>query len=158
MYGVIGIFTAGLIPSLGVTLGLMLPEKSPKAANWILAGIGGVVGYSLAVVIVSLFGNTVGGNSIEKVILEGAIWGLVSGLGLIWGLTSLHPWWLKFVLVSLLGGITLYIGEILGNAYLREHAYAVPAEWHIFIAGALVPAITLAALMLVNRKSPERKS
>jgi Na+-driven multidrug efflux pump len=61
--------------------------------------------------------------------------------------------WIKLILISILGGLVLSIGEIFGKAFLRENQFEDPSTWQTFLAGALVPALIFAALSFVNRRT-----
>lgn len=152
IYPLIGLLTVGLFTSLGITLAQTLPEKYPLWERWSLGGLGGMIGFSTALVVVSVIGRTQGENSIGLVLLEGVLWGLASGLGITWGLNSRRPMWMKLVIVSFLGGLALSIGEIFGKSFLRDHPSGIPSTWQNFLAGALVPALIFAALSYVNRR------
>jgi hypothetical protein len=155
IYFAIGLFSVGLFSSLGVTLAQALSQKSPPLARWFLGGLGGVLGFSIAVIAF----NTLFASSSQVrdplglVLLEGILWGLASGLSLTWATFSGRQFWMKLLLVSLLGGASLIIGEFIGNAFLIPNAVNDPSDWQIFIAGALVPACIFAALSLANRQS-----
>ncbi len=152
VYFLVGLLSVGFISSLGITLAQSLPQKSPQLARWFLGGLGGVLGFSIALLLFSIFWNTQGRDSLGLVTLEGVLWGLASGLSLVWAMISNRPFWLKLLLVSLLGGLALAIGENLGKAFLFIRPDNKP-DWQLFIGGALVPVCIFVALSLVTRQS-----
>jgi hypothetical protein len=150
----IGLFSVGLICSLGITFAQLLPMENPPLARWFLGGLGGVLGFCVALLLFSSVWPSQGRSSLGMLLLEGIVWGLASGLSLTWGLTSSRHIWLKLLLISLFAGSALVIGEFFGQAFLLNDPVAVPAVWQLFIAGALVPVFIFVALSIVNRQSP----
>jgi energy-coupling factor transporter ATP-binding protein EcfA2 len=152
LYPLIGLITVGFFTSLGITYAQILPEKYPLWVRWLVGGLGGVLGFSFALVIFSSIGNTVGENSIGLVILEGVLWGSAAGLGITWGMTSSRPIWMKTILIGFLGGLALTIGEVFGNSFWREQYLFNPDDWQIFLTGAVVPSLIFLALSFISRR------
>jgi hypothetical protein len=153
IYFLIGLFSVGLFSSLGIVLARTIPQKFPQLARWILGGLGGVLGFSIAVVAFNSFWVTQERDPLGLVILEGFLWGLASGLSITWAVFSRRLFWIKVLPVGLLGGFALTVGESIGKSFLIHNPVENPATWQIFIAGALVPVCILAALSLTNRGS-----
>lgn len=153
IYFFLGLFSAGLITSIGITITQTRVGARSRLVQWSVGGIAGMIGFSTAVIFISIFASTQGGDTIGLVIIEGMLWGLASGVCITWGLTFNQSFWTKFILVCTAGGSALIIGEYIGKGFLFENPVAVPSVWQLFIAGALVPAGILTGLSLANRRT-----
>jgi len=145
-WGVLGAL-AGLITSLGAMLSLTAMERGSNLVRYLVGGMFAATGFVLALFAFALLSQKEA-NELPLILLEGALWGFATGLGLIWALNSQRPLWLKSVVLGLTGGLIFTIIENFAHAYLRPNPPGVPGLWQIFLAGALVPVCLLLALSI----------
>lgn len=140
---------AGLITSVGLLHARAQggDGRRPEIRKYVLGGMYGAVAFSLAFLAFALQSNQANEPIISK-ILEGALWGLVTGLTLTWSASSARPFWFKLGAAGFIGGAVLVVGENFGKAYQRPDPYMIAGWWQAFLAGALVPICFLVALSL----------
>ena len=143
-WGVLGAL-AGLITSLGAMLSLTAMERGSNLVRYLVGGMFAATGFVLASFVFALLSNKAA-SDLPLILLEGAVWGFVTGLGLIWALKSQRPLWLNSVVLGLAGGLIFTAVENFAHAYLRPNPPGVPGLWQIFLAGAIVPLCLLLAL------------
>jgi energy-coupling factor transporter ATP-binding protein EcfA2 len=142
-WGVLGAL-AGLITSLGAMLSISVMERGSSLVRYLVGGMFAASGYVLALFVFALLSNK-GSSDLPLILLEGALWGFVTGLGLIWASNSHRPLWLKSIVLGLSGGLIFMLIENFAEAYQRPNTAEINI-WLTLIAGALVPICLLLAL------------
>ncbi|RJP52511.1 MAG: ATP-binding protein [Anaerolineaceae bacterium] len=122
------IFNTLLYATIGGLIGLLLifsidiaiaTSKARPGLRYIIGGLGGALTFGLGLatfvywVIPSetqIFNSMLGG-------LQGILWGLVTGLGIAWGMSSPRPAWLVILLIAFAGGIVLMLSDLLFNVF-----------------------------------------
>jgi energy-coupling factor transporter ATP-binding protein EcfA2 len=141
------------IASIGGIAGLLLiflvdlaNESFHGTKRWLcylIGGLGGSLAISFGLGMYAIV-NYVGDEMIAVLrasILEGCAWGLVAGLGVVWGMSTHRPLWQPLVGVSVVGGLVLLAMDLL------FHAMGDASLIMIALAGAVLPLfLTLAAL------------
>jgi hypothetical protein len=143
-WGVLGAL-AGLITSLGTMLSLTVLERGSNLVRYLVGGMFAATGFVLASFVFAILSNKATSN-LPLILLEGAVWGFATGLGLVWALKSQRPLWLNSVVLGLAGGLIFTAVENFAHAYLRPNPPGVPGLWQIFLGGAIVPICLLLAL------------
>ncbi|HET9905185.1 MAG TPA: hypothetical protein VFQ23_01045, partial [Anaerolineales bacterium] len=79
---------------------------------------------------------------LQKIIIEGASWGVVAGAGAMWIMTSTRQIWLKVLTVSIFAGLTLSLSDsLLGGLDVSAPFYIV------FISGMVLPLFLLGSAL-----------
>jgi hypothetical protein len=89
--------------------------------------------------------------------LEGAIWGLVAGLGMVWVMSSRRPAWQILPVVVILCGFTLMIAEPFGRAFHGpDYPGTCPLDPYfsllVFMAGVVMPLSVIGFALLWRGK------
>lgn len=124
------IFNTLLYATIGGLIGLLLifsidiaiaTSKARPLLRYVIGGLGGALtfGFGLAVFVywvipseTQVLNSMLGG-------VQGILWGLVTGLGIAWGMGSLRPAWLVILLIALAGGIVLTLSDLFFNVFSR---------------------------------------
>lgn len=124
------IFNTLLYATIGGLIGLLLifsidiaiaTSKARPSLRYVIGGLGGALtfGFGLAVFVywvipseTQILNSVLGG-------LQGILWGLVTGLGIAWGMSSPRPAWLVILLIALAGGIVLTLSDLFLNVFSR---------------------------------------
>jgi hypothetical protein len=144
-WGLLG-SVAGLVTSLGVMLSITVMERQSNFMRYLVGGIFAAVGFIFALFFFALLSNK-DTSDLPLILLQGALWGLATGLGLIWASNSKYPLWLKSVGLGLTGGLVFTFMENFADAYQRTNTANIEI-WQMLIAGAIVPICLLLALSL----------
>ena len=122
------IFNTLLYATIGGLIGLLLifsidiaiaTSKARPSLRYVIGGLGGAAtfGFGLAVFVYwvipsesQILNSMLGG-------LQGILWGLVTGLGIAWGMSSPRPAWLVILIIALAGGIVLALSDLFLNVF-----------------------------------------
>ncbi len=143
--------------------------KKARWLPWLWGGGGGALGFGLALAYHFLFFSpSAYSNSPWKLLLslvpaaiEGALWGLVTGLGIVWvrgGERHWEPILLKLMSASAVASLVLWSadavvrqladsGILVGNAFVRPEPRSL-----LFLVGAVMPLFVMAAALLPDLK------
>lgn len=132
---------AGLLFVLFVDVALASYTGPRRRLRWLVGGLAGASAFGLAVMFHALLRSAAPG-ALVLAALQGALWGLVTGLGAIWVMGGEAPPWRRMPVVLIVAGIALLLGELFGDAYAEAGPLAV------WLAGALMPLFVLQATLL----------
>ncbi|MFZ5855689.1 MAG: ATP-binding protein [Chloroflexota bacterium] len=122
------IFNTLLYATIGGLIGLLLifsidvaiaTSKARPSLRYVIGGLGGALtfGFGLAVFVYwvipsesQILNSILGG-------LQGMVWGLVTGLGIAWGMSSPRPAWLVILIIALAGGLVLALSDLFLNVF-----------------------------------------
>ena len=136
------VFLTLLYAMIGGLIGLLLMffvdiSSATKMRLWIrylIGAVSGAIAFGLAL---SLFVylNIASDTPIQKALLsalEGSLWGLAAGAGIIWGMTTKRPGWLFILAVPLASGVMLILADSIFNALARSQPAQIAAGGWVF--------------------------
>lgn len=148
---------AGLLLSQLSTLALAGPGNRQRWLPWVVSGLAGASQFSLALLALSYL--TQGSsdsllNVVRNILLvavQGGLWGLVAGLGMVWVLHHPHRTWQTVPIVALACGVVLVMSE----AAFGQAFKSVTSLWQIALAGMIMPLMIMASTVLGRPVSQE---
>jgi hypothetical protein len=132
---------AGLLLALAVDVALASYHGPRRPLRWLVGGLGGAGAFALAVGFHALLRT----QDVILGALEGAMWGLVTGLGAIWVLTDRRPLWQTLSASVAASAVAVGLADLVG------HAYGTPASPLLVpLGGAIMAACVLGAVALAR--------
>ncbi len=138
------IFLTLLYATVGGLIGLLLTFsidvssatflKARLGMRYLIGGLGGAITFGLALalfVYLSISSEDPLMNSFLAA-LEGGAWGLVTGLGIAWGMNTSRPAWIAILSIAVAGGITLALTDSLLNVLTRSLPFQIAAGGLVF--------------------------
>ncbi len=134
---------AGLLLILLVDLASASFHGAKRWLCYLTGGLGGALAFSFGLGMYAIV-NYVGEEMISMLqasILEGCAWGLVAGLGVVWGMSTRRPLWQPLAGVSVVGGMVLLAMDLV------FHAMGDASMIAIALAGAVLPLFLILAAL-----------
>jgi hypothetical protein len=141
---------AGLLLVLFVDIAMASYHGTRLHLRWMTGGLAGAIGFSLSLLLHAFLNSITAPLPLLKIGLQGAIWGISAGLGVVWVLTNKLPRWQSLIYSSTACGLVFWITEMVGEAFKRPRlgGGGEPVDGLVFVSGAIMPAlIMLAAAM-----------
>jgi hypothetical protein len=139
---------AGFLVTLTVDLSIASYHGSRQPLRYLVGGLGGLLAFSVGLLL--YINNEYMGDTLIKILpaatLEGALWGVVIGLGTTYALSGTRKVWLTVLVTALAGGLILLGGELLGSRLFHVSVLiknAFPSALQILLA-KLSPALPVA--------------
>lgn len=128
-----------------------------RLAVYLISGCAGVAAFSLALLISALLNSVGEPLALMLIMLEGALWGFAAGIGTAWLFNSRLPVWVDLILVILLGGAALLVGELFGHGFRGLNSEG-PSAWQIVLAGAFMMLFVLGAAVIADPSGVRNRS
>ncbi len=145
---------AGFLLIFSMDMAQAVYHGSRRWMRWLTSGLVGAVAFMLALVLhTALNLAAVNLSSVIGFSVEGAMWGVVAGLGAQWVVSVKRPLWqiLAVIAVAVFSALVLLIGESFSHALQRPRIQVVagaPFAWQVLLAGALMPLFIIASALL----------
>jgi hypothetical protein len=122
--------------------------------RWLTGGLAGAFSFALAVWFHAVLRLAEPAEMLGAV-AEGALWGLVTGLGTVWVMNEDHPLWrtaLEVLAVIVAAGGVLWLADtgLIGNAFGDP-----PSDALVGLAGVVMPLCVIGAALLSRASAPE---
>lgn len=149
---------AGLLLIFSIDVAMASTNGRKRRLRWIAGGLAGAGSFALAVSCHSLLRSQAGLSALLPSALEGAVWGLVSGIGAVWMMSQqsrrAHTL-AKTLIAALAGGVALGLVD----AALIDNAFGnPPSPMLVGVGGAVMPLCVLAVAVLASAASKELAS
>jgi hypothetical protein len=120
----------------------------PRRRNcWLVGGATGAAAFVVVLLFNSVF-TAAPANGLA-IAVEGAAWGLVAGMGIVWVMSRNGPAWYAIPLVCLGCGLTLGAFETAFEPF--GNVFANPTQAYVLLAGAVTPFFLMTAVRLANQ-------
>lgn len=148
---------AGLALALSVDLAITGYHGKQAWRRWLVGGLAGAVAFGMTLFFHKLLEVEFTIHGLWQATLEGAIWGLVAGLGMVWVMSSRRPAWQILPVVVILCGFTLMIAEPFGRAFHGpDYPGTCPLDPYfsllVFMAGVVMPLSVIGFALLWRGK------
>ncbi|MGD2157852.1 MAG: hypothetical protein PVG14_13520 [Anaerolineales bacterium] len=108
---------AGLALTLSIDLVITSSPRQKRWRRWLVGSIVGAVGFAMTLFFHKLLDVDIALLNLAQASIEGAFWGLVAGLGMVWVITSRRPAWQSLPVVAFASGLTLMTVERFSQAF-----------------------------------------
>lgn len=148
---------AGFLLVLSTDIALVSYLGPRRWLCWPINGLVGALAFGLAV---SFHASLRSMTNLALATLEGAVWGLVAGLGLMWAMSRTRPMAqtaLGVGVISLACGVALWLADHFGHAFAladRVNLASPPTVW-VLVAGAVMPVCVFVAALLARKAEGE---
>jgi len=132
---------AGLLIILLIDLSLAIYHGPHRWKRYLGGGAAGALSFAGAVLFHTYLQFALSPYKILLSTAEGALWGLVTGVGLVWIISSRRPLLLTFPLVIGACALTLWLGEKFGHAFGEPHPFC------LILAGAVMPLFLIGSVL-----------
>ncbi len=132
---------AGMLLVLFVEQALISSNGPHRAKHWLLAGLVGACSFGAAILFHALL---LFFPPLPLILagLEGAGWGFVLGIGIVWSASSRRPRWQTFPLFIVASALVLLLVDGFGHAFEQARPETV------LLAGIIIPCSLLPAVLL----------
>ena len=132
---------AGLLLILLIDVGMTTYRYRRQAMIWVVGGVAGAAAFALAFWFQA---QLQGSETLLLAILEGALWGTVCGLGVVWVVSARRYLWPKVLTVVIAGGLMLWLADSFG------HAFNKPDPAILLVVAGAVLAFSLVSVALLS--------
>jgi hypothetical protein len=108
---------AGMALTLSIELASTSYHGKQRWRRWLIGALVGAIAFAVTLFVHKLLDVDITLLKLVQASLEGAIWGLVAGLGMVWVIASQRPTWQTLPIVVIACGFTLMIVEPFGQAF-----------------------------------------
>lgn len=148
----------GFLLTLTVDLSIAAYHGTQIWLRYVVGGFGGIIAFAVALVlfITTYYGGDSFLRMLPAALLEGAIWGVIIGLGTTYALSGTSRVWLTVLVTAFASGLILLGIEFKLSVLVNENWPTVPSTLQIFLAGVLVPFCYMTAA-LFRRSGLEKR-
>jgi hypothetical protein len=141
----------GLILVFFVDISLASYNRQKRWLAYLAGALSGALAFTWMLVPYSLLIHS--GDTFRAIaaIPEGVVWGAVTGIAMIWTLTSRRSYWITISTSLLLCGLTLMAANSIFGVLTNPRIIRESMLW-IGLAGAILPGFILAAAVIGRRK------
>ena len=143
---------AGLLLILFIDVGFSSYRYRRQSMIWVVGGLAGAFSFAIAFSFSALLRLGTGLDGMALAALQGALWGAVCGLGIVWAIRAHNYLWPKVLIVILACGLMFWLSDQIGGAFEGPD----PAVLAI-LAGAGLSLFLLAAALLSRRRKDEQR-
>lgn len=149
---------SGLALTLSIDLTLTSDHGQRRWRPWLIGALIGAAAFAMTLFFHKLLDVDITLLNLTQASIEGALWGLATGLGMAWVITSQRPSWQSLPIVAIMCGVILLIIEPFGQAFRGPQFPGIcPANpWFsllILSAGIVMPLSVIGFALLWRGKS-----
>ena len=142
---------AGCLVILSVDVALASYRGPRRWMRWLVGGLAGAGSFTPAVLFHAMLQSLVHVDllTLLPAAAEGAVWGVVAGVGTMWVMSHKLPLWQTLPGAVLASGLALWLADQFGHAFGNP-----PSPGFVLLAGAIMPFFVMAAALMTHVSRP----
>jgi hypothetical protein len=138
---------AGCLVILSIDVALATYHGPRRWMRWLMGGLAGAGSFALAVLFHAMLQSLINVDllTLLRAAAEGAVWGVVAGVGTMWVMSHKRPLWQTLPGAVLASGLALWLADQFGHAF-----GAPPSSGLVLVAGAIMPFFVMAAALMTH--------